>query len=153
MTYSVWDGASSPPNNNPGRSAVGIKLATSNDGITWTKTGTVLVPLGASGAYDDNNIEGGQFLKVGGKWIILYNANRSGIWYVMLAYSDEIDAVFTKRSEPYFRASTGTQWDNLVVAVPMLQEFPAHRVMYYQALGTGSSAINIGAANITVNPI
>lgn len=157
MIYTAWDGIGSPPNNNPGSSKVGIKLATSTNLTDWTKTGTVLVPLGAAGTLDDNNVEGGQLLKVGDKWAILYNGNDGTLWQIFLAYSDTIDAVFTKRTQPWFK-NAPSDWDSLLVAVPLICEFAVlgsqQRVMYYQALSAAfPEDIDVGASTIYINHI
>jgi predicted GH43/DUF377 family glycosyl hydrolase len=151
MIYTGWDGLTSPANNNPGESKIGIKLATSNDGITWTKTETTLVPLGSAGSYDDNNVEGGQLLKYGSTWTILYNANDGAEWSIGIAYREEINSQFIKKTTRFFqKAATG--WDSHHVAVPFIHDFDGQQVMYYQA-GTSPNPDeidDIGAADINI---
>jgi hypothetical protein len=158
MMYSGWDGSTPPlPNNNPGQSKVGIKLAYSSDGITWTKTNEVIVPLGASGSLDYGNVEGGTFYKVpGGGYGILYNGNNgASVWYVCLAFSDNVEGPYTKRPTPYFDKATGTGvWDNGLVATGYLYQFPSGWYFFYQALGFGTpDEIYVGGATVRMNPI
>lgn len=148
MIYTGWDGLTSPANNNPGESKIGIKLATSNDGITWTKTDTILVPLGAGGTFDDNNVEGGELRKYGDTWIIMYNANDGTTWSIGLAYSETIDAAFTKYPFKYFQVAA-SGWDATAVAVPMIFNFGNKEVMYYQG-GIVAGAIDVGAADLKI---
>lgn len=155
MMYTCWDGLTPPlPNNNPGESKVGIRLAHSSDGITWTKTGTTLIALGSNGSFDDNNAEGGQMLIVGDKAVILYNANDGSRWYIGIAYRplSDINGKFIKIGK-YFAPETVSEWDDGIVAVPYVHEFPSGKVMYYQASSFtvgDSDDIDVGASDLLV---
>lgn len=149
MTYTVWNGVGVPlPNNNPGSSKVGIRLAWSTDLINWTKTGITAVPLGASGAIDDNNVEGGQLTMIGSKKVILYNANDGAIWSVGITMSDKWETGWQKRATPWFQKAAGGQWDDSVVATAYIHSFTSGDVMYYQGYGGVAEELDIGAADL-----
>lgn len=133
MIYTSWDGLSSPANNNPGESTIGIRLATSTDGTTWTKTGTTLIPLGADGEIDDNKVEGATLRKFGDTYVICYNANDGDEWRIAYASSTVLNQVFTKQGE-YFRADVNNSgaWDERDAAVPLFEKFGNNYVFYYQ---------------------
>lgn len=151
MVYTVWDGATAPANNNPGRSRVGMKLAKSQDLFNWTKTETVVIPRGTGGEFDDTNIEGGQLLNYNGNKVILYNANDGTIWSIGMAYSRNVNAAFRKvTTNPWFSASV-SGWDDFLVACPLICNFSNKQVMYYQALSQSDPlAIDIGAINLVI---
>lgn len=149
MAYSSWDGVGTPANNNPGSSKVGIRLAWSTDLINWTKTGTTVLPLGTSGAIDDNNIEGAQLLMIGSKKVLLYTCNDGSIWSIGLATGDSWETVFIKKPTAWFsRSPTGGDWDDALVAVALVHSFPSGDVMYYQGFAGGSEELDIGAADL-----
>jgi predicted GH43/DUF377 family glycosyl hydrolase len=98
MSYTAWSG---PVNggglHDPGTSTVGIKLATSTDGITWTKTGTFIVPFAAP----YTRTEDGQFYKLGDKYFFLHNATIGTYhWGSFLVSSDTMNATFV-REKPF----------------------------------------------------
>lgn len=90
MAYTVWDGIGGT-DNNPGDSKVGIWLATSSDGISWTKTGTQLVPLGTL-----DNVEDCLLTKFGDVYTIIYNCETSTNWEMQIATSPIINVTFYK---------------------------------------------------------
>lgn len=150
MIYTCWDGLTSPPNNNPGKSTIGLKSATSTDGINWTKGNLVLIAPGINGTFDDNNAEGGQLLRFQEKWVILYNANDGTLWSIGITTGVGFDRKFSIGSL-FFSAAAPTAWDDRLVAVPLVYDFPSGTVMYYQALSlTDPLAIDVGAANLII---
>lgn len=156
MIYSGWDGVGSFPNNNPGASRIGIKLATSSDGITWTETGTVLIPLGGVGDYDRGRVEDGILFRIENTWFIMYTgragdpSTSSGQYSIELAYnSGDINSAFTKVTQSYFPPRAG-MWDAYLTACPYVYDFNGELIMYYQS-GNGvpvTDAFSIGAARI-----
>jgi hypothetical protein len=110
----------------------GIDIATSSDGLTWTKTGTAAVRRGPT--YDNVYLEGGQILALGSDYVLLYNGNsQTDYWTINLAYSNTPNATFEKYgSNPYWTGS-GSGGDSTSVAVPLLVEpTPGRWILYYQ---------------------
>lgn len=96
MSYTVWGGpVNSSPNHDPGVSS-GCRLATSTDGITWTKTGTYIVPLAAPYA----RVEDGQFYKFGSKYVFIHSAALNSPptypWGSYIVSSDTLNATFIR---------------------------------------------------------
>jgi predicted GH43/DUF377 family glycosyl hydrolase len=146
MIYTGWDGLSSPANNNPGESKIGIKLATSTDGTSWVKTETTIIPLGTSGTYDDNKVEDGQLRKYGDTWVIMYNCNDGLNWKIAMSYSKTINSVFTKYGL-YFEGDAATWETGEVVACPVVHQFNGKEVFYYQAINDATGE-DTGGANL-----
>ena len=115
----------------------GIISATSTNGKTFTRTGTVVVALGTAGATadpDSKYIEGGQIFKLGSDYCFLYTATgTSDVWNLCLATSTVITNAFTKAAiNPVFQHSNSSD-DSQSVAVPLLVNPFGHKwVMYYQ---------------------
>lgn len=149
MAYSSWNGIGTYPNNNPGQSKIGIKIATSTDRINWTKLEKVVVPLGTTGEIDVNSIEGGHLDRMGDMWVILYTCNGAN-WSIGMAYSPNINSVFTKYSKtvPYLDKGAAAAWDDVLVAVALLYDFTGQQVMYYQAGAGNGEELPVGAVTI-----
>ncbi len=91
MCYTEWSGTGGV-DNNPGVSNVGIKLATSSDGITWTKTGTFLITMGILAQVEDAT-----FYKMGDTYVLLYTARTAeNTWGCYMASSKTRNATFNK---------------------------------------------------------
>jgi len=76
----------------------GIRVATSTDGITWTKVGDVLA-LGTYPAWDSQYIEHSNVYYIESHYVLLYEGyGGSGLrpWQIGLAYSTDPLATFTK---------------------------------------------------------
>lgn len=154
MIYTGWDGLTSPPNNNPGQSVIGIKLATSSDGINWTRTETIVIPLGTDPEYDSARVEDGVLYKFDGRWVILYSCfggPGTDHWSIQAAYNnnESPDSAFTKVTQPYFELKSGN-WDAFLVACPFLYFHEGEWLLYYQG-GNGvpeTNAFNIGIARV-----
>lgn len=118
MAYTVWDGIAGT-DNNPGDSKGGIWLATSSDGISWTKTGTQLVTLGTL-----DNVEDCLLTKFNDVYTIIYNCDtNSNDWEMRIATSMVINATFQKNN---LRQIDG-------VACPNLMRFnDGFDYLYYQ---------------------
>ena len=156
MAYTIWSGpVDSQPNHNPGFSNEGIKLATSTDFTSWTREDVALIPIGPSGSFYDNNVEGGQLFKFNYTYAYFFNANDGSplfTWTIGVGYTpwpntdDPLTNRFYIRPTTPFFGPCATCWDDRVVAVPLLHLFPSGWVMYYQAYTNGSDDIDIGAA-------
>lgn len=120
----------------------GIRLATSTDrGLTWTKTGTQILSVGAS--YDNSHIEGLQALHIGNKYVLNYGCSflrsSDGLdeYCCALAYSDSPTGPFTKWSgNPFFTRST-SGLDNTQVSTATFCIVTDPWILYYQ--GTNNS--------------
>lgn len=115
----------------------GLLIATSANGTTFTKTGTAAVTLGTGFDPDAKYIEGGQVIKLGSDYVLLYTANSaSDLWSICLAVnSSSPTTTFTKNTtlSPILQHSGGSGLDAQSVAVPLLVQFPNNRwVCYYQ---------------------
>lgn len=93
MCYTVWTGSPKiAPLFDPGTSTVGIKLATSSDGITWTETGTYLI----SPSTRHPRLEDAGFYKIGDKYaLVLTSYNASFNWCLSLWSNDVPTTAFT----------------------------------------------------------
>lgn len=96
-----------------------IKLATSTDGVTWTKTGIVSWPKGLAGEYDSTYKEFHYAFKRHGLYHLLAECYDGTSWTIGLATCPRAEGVFTKLPQPVFRGSgvDGT-YDKLHVATP-----------------------------------
>jgi predicted GH43/DUF377 family glycosyl hydrolase len=87
----------------------GVRLATHRDGTEWSNWKKEKIPIlsrGAVGSFDDKYIEGQQILKFGQDYVLLYHAFNGIRWTEGLAYSQKIDAPFTKsKKNPVFAGS------------------------------------------------
>ncbi len=91
MAYTAWDGIGGT-DQNPGDSKLGIWLATSTDGITWTKTNTNIVTITGF-----DNVEDCLLRKLNDTYVIVFNADLvSNTWGMYVAESTVINATFTK---------------------------------------------------------
>lgn len=131
---------------------VGILIASSSSPNTgFTKTGTIAVALGSDTDPDAKYIEGGQVIKLGSDYVLLYTENSStDIWSVRAAFASSPNSAFTKGAIVLEHSSLG--WDSESVAVPLLYN-PSGDVwvMYYQGTTQQQPASiwSIGAVDIS----
>lgn len=147
MAYCSWDGIGTYPNNNPGASTIGVKIATSTDKINWTKLEKVIISRGVNPELDYQRVEGVQLLKMGDIWVIVYTG--SGVyWSIGMAYSPDINSVFTKYGKTlrYFDKGPNGAWDDNITAVGLIHEFNGVSYFYYQAGDGVGEDLPIGAA-------
>jgi hypothetical protein len=120
----------------------GCRLATSSDGLTWTKQGNVIT-VGAAGSPDAAVIEGGQLLKVGSKYVFSYNAfngpadynpGATKLWTVCMAVADSPGGPFIKAAKnPIFTGNGVSAPDRWSIANPTWFNVGSRWYLLYQA--------------------
>lgn len=116
----------------------GIRLATSTNGVTWTKPGTQILSNGAT--YDSRYIEGCQAFKKGSTYCILYSCYNgtdftNGRWVSALAHSESPTTAFTKEPRNPVLTYSNTGWDSLHIATSHLWG----NTLYYQGANTAGN--------------
>jgi hypothetical protein len=119
-----------------GATLPGIRVATSPDGLAWTKIGNVL-NIGAAGTWDNKYIEHAQIYYLGGHYVLIYEAVGDLIgkpWSHGLAYSETPTDVFTKYSGNPFFTSSGVAgaFDQYHVATPYLFNHDSIWYLFFQ---------------------
>lgn len=118
----------------------GIRVASStNQGATWTKHGNVLTK-GATGAYDDQYIEGLQAFKLGNTYVLNYGCSKdaSGTITYSGAYAASTNPLsgFVKSSiNPFFSKSV-SGWDSTQISTAVYCMATEPWLLFYQ--GTNS---------------
>jgi predicted GH43/DUF377 family glycosyl hydrolase len=110
-----------------------IGLATSTDGITWTKNGgNPVLAFGAGGQWDDYVVASPMVWKEGSTWYMLYSGARStGAYQIGLATSSDGISWTRSGSNPVF-SGTVSQWDAEFVSpgTTMLKEGSTYYLYY-----------------------
>lgn len=131
----------------------GIRLATSSDGITWTKPMTQILSIGLAGTYDSRYIEGVFAFKKGSTFTLFYSCYNgtnasNGLWTLSMATSESASSGFVKDPHNPMVTAASTGWDSLHVATPFIYG----DYLYYQgtkSTGDYSGALwDIGAIHI-----
>jgi len=135
-------------------------VATSSDGITWTRRGRVLSP--DPGAWDRGYIAGnGSALWRNGEFLYWYQAGeRGGEMRIGLARSSD-GLHFRKESKPVLDLGPYRSWDERAVADPYVVEFDGWLYMYYlgqdraarQRIGLARSRDGVSWTKLRSNPI
>lgn len=87
-----------------------IGTATSTDGMTWTRAPTPILDLGASGAFDDNQVAEPRVLKVGATYRMYYTGRHAADSMTSLGLATSSDGVtFAKQATPVLAAN---RWGN-----------------------------------------
>jgi predicted GH43/DUF377 family glycosyl hydrolase len=87
-----------------------IGVATSTDGMTWTKAPDPVLDLGASGAFDDNQVAEPRVVRVGATWRMYYTGRNTATNKTSLGLATSSDGMtFTKQSSPVLAAD---RWGN-----------------------------------------
>ena len=125
----------------------GIRVATSPDGVAWTKVGDV-ISKGSAGQWDDTYIEHSNVYYIDGHFVLLFEAyggSGSEPWQIGLAYSTSPTTAWVKyASNPIFGPShTPGAFDEYHVDTPFLLN---HDEDWYLFFG-GADAYSYGPAN------
>lgn len=149
MYYTAWDGVGVPlANHNPGSSHLGIKYATSTDGISWTKPNAYVIPIGVSGTIDDFNVEDCQIYKFGPVYYFIYNHKRAATeWKCTIAYSYDLTKRVTKTGIIYLEGAGGSVWDADAVSTIYLNPWNP-KIAYYQAWKNPPTDIPLGVLTL-----
>lgn len=87
-----------------------IGVATSTDGMSWTKQASPIVDLGANGAFDDVQVAEPRVFRVGATWRMYYTGRHGSNGQNSLGLATSSDGlVFTKQATPILDA---TRWGN-----------------------------------------
>ena len=109
-----------------------LLIAYSLDGFTFTRTGDIPVSIGSGTDPDSKFIEGGQWLKFGDDYVLLYTADGySDVWSLCLAYSETLSSTYTKLPNPVIEHSASGD-DSNGAAVPNLVHFFNEYLVFYQ---------------------
>ncbi len=88
-----------------------IGTATSTDGVTWTKAALPILDLGASGAFDDNQVAEPRVLKVGVTYRMYYTGRHAADGRTSLGLATSADGTtFTKQSQIMDANRWGNFW-------------------------------------------
>ncbi len=120
-----------------GNTLPGIKLASSSDGITWTRTGTTAVTRGST--YDSTYIEWGQMYKMGTEYVLIYSSFDGTDWTENMAHSSSPTAgSWTKSAKNpiQVKGAPGT-WDNAYVATMSLYQLDTTIYGFFQGAAAG----------------
>lgn len=117
----------------------GIRVATSSDGISWTKIGTVL-SIGVGGTWDDYYIEHAQIYYINNLYVLIYEGYDGAEWRCGCAYSADPVGTFTKDSNSPFFAKSGTvgSFDEFHIATPSLFFHGNKCYLFYQGGDTAN---------------
>ncbi len=87
-----------------------IGIATSTDGMTWTKQATSILVPGPSGAFDDNQVAEPRVIKVGATYRMYYTGRKTSDNKTSLGLATSPDGItFTKQATPVLAAN---RWGN-----------------------------------------
>lgn len=104
----------------------GIRMATSSDGVTWSRISVQnVLKTGGVGTWDHEYIEHSQIYYIGGHYVLIYEGFEgwpTGPWSIGIAYSESPTGPFTKYSgNPIFSPSgIAGAFDEFHVATPSL---------------------------------
>lgn len=121
-SYRTWAGAILP----------GIRLATSADGLHWSKTGQQVLSCTPKG-YDSRFYEWHQILLLGGDYVLLSECFDGTHWSVGAAHSRSPGTGWVKSDRPLFeRSGTPGAFDEHHVATPAIFDIGSRIVLFYQ---------------------
>lgn len=93
-----------------------IGTATSTDGMTWTKNANPILDLGATGAFDDNQVAEPRVVKVGTTYRMYYTGRHAADNLTSLGYATSSDGVtFTKQGQLLDANRWGNFWGGAFV--------------------------------------
>lgn len=128
-------------NNSPGIRKIG--LATSTDGITWTKdAGNPILGPGASGAFDDLWIADCKVVRLAANdWVMLYRGiNASNVTGIGRATSTD-GVTWTKDGTTARIAASGSGWRQVGVAGPTAPMIDASGRWHMWIVGTATGSV------------
>ncbi len=143
-TRGVYDAAGWTPS--------GSAVATSPDGLTWTRQATIL-SLGSAGAWDDVFIEQSKVYHTSDGYILAYEGYSGSEWKIGIATSSTPTGVFTKYvSNPILKATlTAGRFDQYHVATPLFYKMSNQLYLFYQGANDAtytSAHWNMGIASV-----
>lgn len=130
----------------------GIKLATSTDGLTFSKVAGGLVSIGQT--YDSKYIEGCQAFLSGTTYTIMYSGyngtdNCNGTWSASMVGSPNYNGPFYKCSEnPIFEKGASGQWDDTHIATNFVTQIDQKVLFFYQGTGANGAPSDCFSASL-----
>ena len=120
-------------------------LATSADGINWTKSSSnPVLNLGPSGAWDDARIADPDVLKINGTYYMWYAGMDGSTWRIGLATSADGINWTKSSSNPIMNPGPSGAWDDVWVTSPVVMMMGSTYHMWYS--GYDGSAWRVGRA-------
>ncbi|MBI4026690.1 MAG: hypothetical protein HY360_17030 [Verrucomicrobia bacterium] len=110
----------------------GIRLATSTDGLHWTKTGQAVVSC-TPGGYDSRYYEWHQILRLGRDYVLLSECFDGTHWSVGAAHSASPATGWIKKDTPLFeRSGVPGAFDEHHIATPAIYDIGSRIMLFYQ---------------------
>jgi predicted GH43/DUF377 family glycosyl hydrolase len=154
VIHSIWKEGSTYYGYYNGRqsgTAMQIGLATSTDGITWTKNGgNPVLAFGAAGKWDDAVVGSPLVWKEDSTWYMLFNGARAGgVAHIGLATSsDGIAWTRYDANNPVMAAGSAGAWDDFLLSpgTLMLKEENVYYLYYEGSASSDQATRQIGLA-------
>jgi len=126
-----------------------IGLATSSDGINWTKDAGNPIFIGDVGEWDDGVLEG-FLVKLSGTYYMFYQGNTVDMQNSAIGVATSNDKVTWVRSanNPFPRGGAGS-WDSAWGEAPKLINFGGDWLMYYMSCDDVNNPKKIGVMTFT----
>lgn len=146
--YMMWYGGYEVREDPPVTLKIG--LATSFDGIAWTREATnPVIDKGTPGEWDDSWVESPSVVKVGSTYYMLYSGIKDPYQFA-IGLATSLDGItWTKHAgNPVFQAEPANDWENAMVYAPSLFHDGSQFVMFYVGVNatTFPDAMRIGMA-------
>jgi hypothetical protein len=121
-----------------------VGYATSSNGLTWTKMGTV---MSASSAWEGNEISPGTVLVEGGVYRLWYHAGGNELPHRNIGYATSADGlVWTRHPMPVLTVGPSGAFDDDEVAEPRVMRVGREYWMYYTGANESSRRKALGLA-------
>lgn len=123
-----------------------IGLATSSDGITWTKSGSNPVMQHTDSTWDEGNVvPGTRMLREGGTYYLYYWGGDTA-WAIGLATSTDRTTWTKSANNPLLEPEAAGTWDDALLE-PHVQKFGSTYYMWFQGNATAANVSKIGLAS------
>lgn len=127
-----------------GPTTTDMGYATSTDGLTWTKRGTVMAP---SGGWEGNEVSPQSMLFEDGVYKLWYHAGGQTQSHRNIGYATSTDGrTWTKRDQPVLTVGQGGAFDDDETAEPRVFRVGGAYRMYYTGKNESSERKSLGIA-------
>ena len=138
-----------------------IGLATSEDGISWTKhTANPVLDIGAGGAWDDSHVYGASVIYRNHRWYMYYSGYGASHWRIGLATSEDGVSWTKHTGNPVLNIGAGGAWDDVHASRPSVIYRNHKWYMYYDGydgshnrIGLATSEDGISWTKHTASPL